>query len=93
MARPLATKLRKSTRQVMATPVHPNNSQGLVTLLNDALLAARNNDRPRVQSMIRDMEIPNYENWFTTTFGQEKGESWAEPYGELLQKNQRESVP
>ena len=43
--------------------------------------------------MIRDMEIPNYENWFTTTFGQEKGESWAEPYGELLQKNQRESVP
>ena len=43
-----------------------------------------------MQSMIRDMEIPAYENWFTTTFGQEKGESWAEPYGKLLQKNQRE---
>jgi hypothetical protein len=53
----------------MATAVYPNNSQGLVTLLNDALLAARNNDRTRVQSMIRDMELPNYENRFTTTFG------------------------
>jgi hypothetical protein len=59
----------ESTRQVMATAVYPNNSQGLVTLLNDALLAARNNDRTRVQSMIRDMELPNYENRFTTTFG------------------------
>ena len=35
----------ESTHQVMTTAVYPNNSQGLVTLLNDALLAARNNDR------------------------------------------------
>jgi len=80
----------ESTDQVTATVAYPNNSQGLVTLLNDALMAARNNDRDRVQSMIRDMVIPNYENWFTTTFGQEKGESWAEPYGKLLQKNQKD---
>jgi hypothetical protein len=33
----------ESTHQVMTTAVYPNNSQGLVTLLNDALLAARNN--------------------------------------------------
>jgi hypothetical protein len=60
----------ESTHQAMATAVYPNNSQGLLLLLKDALLAARNNDRARVQSMIRDMEIPNYESWFTTTFGE-----------------------
>jgi TonB family protein len=40
--------------------------------------------------MIREMEIPNYQTWFSSQFGQERGESWAEPYGRWLAKNEKE---
>ena len=36
------------------------------------------------------MEIPKYESWFTTTFGQEKGGSWARAYGKELEKDQKD---
>jgi len=39
------------------------------------LLAAKREDWPELQSMIRETEIPNYQSWFTSNFGQEKGES------------------
>lgn len=76
--------------QASSTISYPNNAQGLRQLLDDMLLAAKQGDRAGLQSLIRESEIPNYENWFTTTFGQEKGESWAGPYGKMLQKNQKE---
>ena len=69
---------------------YPNNCEGLRQLLQDMLLAVKNGDRAKIQSLIADLEIPNYEHWFTTTFGQEKGESWAEPYGKSLQENEKE---
>lgn len=40
--------------------------------------------------MIVEMEIPNYQVWFTSNFGQERGESWAEPYGRWLAKDEKE---
>ena len=59
-------------------------------MLNDMLVAAKREDRSKLQSMIRETEIPNYQSWFTTNFGQEKGESWAEPYGRWLEKHETE---
>jgi len=76
--------------QAPSTGSYPNNPNGLRQLLEEMLVAAKQNDHTKLQSLIRETEIPNYENWFTTTFGQEKGESWAGPYGKLLQKNQRD---
>jgi hypothetical protein len=73
-----------------AAIAYPNNSEGLRKLLNNMLLAARRADESELQSMIRETEIPNYQSWFTTNFGQEKGESWAEPYGQWLAKDERE---
>jgi TonB family protein len=73
-----------------ATIAYPNNSEGLRQLLNNMLLAARREDESELQSMIRETEIPNYEIWFTKNFGQEKGESWAGPYGRWLAKDERE---
>src|SRR3981081_5436 len=32
----------------------------------------------------------NYETWFRATFGQEKGESWAGPYGNNLSRNEKQ---
>ena len=88
---------------LLPSPVHPqisspsnpttayqNDSEGLRRLLNDMLVAAKREDRSKLQSMIRETEIPNYQSWFTTNFGQEKGESWAEPYGRWLEKHETE---
>ncbi len=69
---------------------YPNNSKGLRQLLNNMLAAAKSEDKSELLSMIRETEIPNYERWFTSNFGQEKGESWARPYGRWLAKNEQE---
>lgn len=73
-----------------ATIAYPNNADGLRQLLNNMLLAAKREDPSQLQSMIREMEIPNYQTWFTSNFGQERGESWAEPYGRWLAKDEKE---
>jgi TonB family protein len=78
------------TPQTSTTALYPNNTEGLRQLLHEMLLAAKDEDRAKLQSLVMDAEIPNYENWFTTTFGEEKGESWAGPYGKLLEKNEKE---
>jgi TonB family protein len=64
---------------------YPNTPDGLHQLLDDLLLAARNDDQTKLRSQIAEMEIPNYENWFASTFGQEKGQRLAGTYGESLQ--------
>jgi hypothetical protein len=40
--------------------------------------------------VIRELEIPNYEIWFTKNFGQERGESWAGPHGQQLTTNENQ---
>jgi TonB family protein len=52
------------------------------------LLTAKNDDQTQPRSRIAEMEIPNYENWFTRTFGQEKGEGFAGMYGKSLQASE-----
>lgn len=69
---------------------YPNNSEGLRELLDNMLVVAKKGDKEQLQSVIRELEIPNYEIWFTKNFGQEKGESWAEPYGRWLAKDENE---
>ena len=77
-----------TSSQSSAAMSYPDNSEGLRLLLDNMLFAAKKDDRPLLQSMIRETEIPNYETWFTTTFGQKAG-GWAEPYGERLTENEK----
>jgi TonB family protein len=74
----------------IATITYPNNSEGLRQLLNNMLVAAKRGDQSELESMIRETEIPNYQSWFTSNFGKEKGDSWAEPYGRWLVKDEKE---
>jgi TonB family protein len=67
-----------------------NNSEGLRELLDNMLDVAKKGDKEQLQSMIRELEIPNYEIWFTKNFGQEKGESWAGPYGRWLARHEKD---
>jgi TonB family protein len=79
-----------SSHRASSPSPYPNNAEGLGQLLDDMLLAAKKEDSSRLQSLIHDTEIPNYQSWFTSNFGQETGESWAEPYGRWLEKHEKE---
>lgn len=68
---------------------YPNSPDGLRWQLQDILNAARDHNRSRLEFLIRQTEIPDYEMWFTKTFGREKGESWAAPYGRNLTENEK----
>jgi TonB family protein len=91
----LIALLPSSVRPQLPTPgnttiAYPNDSEGLLKLLNDMLVAAKSDDPSKLQSMIRETEIPNYRSWFTTNFNPETGESWSEPYGQLLERHENE---
>ena len=53
--------------QATSTASYPNDPNGLRQLLEEMLVAARQNDNTKLQSLIRETEIPSYENSFTTT--------------------------
>jgi len=81
----------RQSSPAIATVAYPNNREGLRQLLNNMLLAAKRGDLTELQSMIHETEIPNYQNWFSSNFGKEKGDKWAEPYGRSLAKDEKES--
>lgn len=76
--------------RAVATIAYPHNAGGLRELLDNILVVAKKGDKPQLQSVIQELEIPNYETWFTKNFGQEKGESWAEPYGRWLTRSENQ---
>lgn len=88
-ALPCQVSAQQSSSAVVRS-AYPNNADGLRQLLGNMLLAAKREDSSELQAMIREMEIPNYQSWFISNFGQEKGESWGEPYGRWLTKNEKE---
>jgi len=69
-----------------------NSGDGLRRQLVDALAAAKEHNRPRLESLVREMEIPDSEKWFTSSFGSDKGESWAGPYAQNLNANEKDFV-
>ena len=54
---------------------YPNTADGMHSLLTDLLATAKDDDQGKVWSKIAEMEIPDYENWFARTYGQEKGQA------------------
>ena len=57
-----------------------NSSDGLQLRLQDLLNAAKDRDVPKLKSLIKQMEIPNYKDWFAKTYGEEKAERLAGAY-------------
>jgi TonB family protein len=76
--------------RAQAGSLYADNAAGLHQLLLDMLAAAKSGDKKRLTTLIKETEVPNYERWYTSTFGQEKGESWAEPYGKMLDAHEKE---
>jgi len=69
---------------------YPNTADGLHSLLTDLLAAAKSDDQGKLWSKIAEMEIPNYENWFIRTYGQEKGQAMAAAYGKSFKVSEQQ---
>jgi TonB family protein len=91
-----STSLRASqetgskTAQSPAAESYSNTAGGLHSLLTDLLAIAKGDDEGKVWSKIAEMEIPDYENWFTRTYGQEKGQALAGAYGKSLKLSEQQ---
>jgi TonB family protein len=74
-----------------ASPVdsYPNSDVGLSDLLNDILTAARSGDRAALKSQIEDTKIPDYQNWFVRVYGEKRGHSIADFYGEWWERREQ----
>jgi TonB family protein len=64
--------------------VYQNSPDGLRLQLQDILAVAREHNVSKLESLIEQMEIPNYGEWFAKTYGEEKGERMAGAYGRNL---------
>src|ERR1700684_3895937 len=68
------------TAQSAAGESYPHTADGLHSLLTDLLAVAKGDDEGKVWSKVAEMEIPNYENWFARTYGQEQGQALSGAY-------------
>jgi TonB family protein len=78
------------TAQSTVAASYPNTAEGLHSLLTDLLAVAKSGDEGKVWSKIAEIEKPDYENWFTRTYGQEKGPALAGPYGKSLKLGEKQ---
>lgn len=67
---------------------YQNSIDGLRLQLQDALSAAKNHDQVKLESLVRQMEIPDIDDWFARTFGQEKSGTLAPTYRLNLAQNE-----
>lgn len=68
---------------------YQNSPEGLRWELQDTLNAAKGQNHLRLETLVKQTEIPNYKEWFARTFGSEKGNSWAEAYDVNLGANEK----
>jgi TonB family protein len=69
--------------------IYENSPDGLRWQLQDMLNAAKSNNRARLESLIKETEIPDYPGWFKRMFGQDKGEGRATAYANDLSENEK----
>jgi hypothetical protein len=78
-----------SQTQAAAPAQYPNTADGLREFLSELRTAVKSGDQAKVDSMIKQTEIPEYRNWFLSVYVPGSGLSWAIPYGRgLVQKEQ-----
>lgn len=68
---------------------YPNTPDGLQEFLSELRAAARSGDQAKVDSMIKQTEIPEYRNWFCSVYIPGSGLSWAIPYGNNLAQSEQ----
>jgi len=81
--------LNASQTQATGLARYPNTPDGLREFLSELRAAAKSGDQAKVDSMIKQTEIPEYRNWFCSVYIPGSGLSWAIPYGNNLAQNEQ----
>ena len=68
---------------------YPNTPDGLREFLSELRATAKSGDQVKVDSLIKQTEIPEYRNWFCSVYVPGSGLSWAIPYGNNLAQSQQ----
>jgi TonB family protein len=74
--------------QAAAAESYRNTPDSLRQLLIELLRLGKTGDLAKLRIDITGMEIPEYENWFTRVFGQEKGQKLGDRYEESLKASE-----
>jgi periplasmic protein TonB len=69
-----------------------DSSDGLRAELQDLLAAAKAQDRVQLKSLVRQMEIPRYADWFAKTHGSATDKSSTGPYRHELAERENEFI-
>jgi hypothetical protein len=62
------------------TVSYPETTDGLKRLTEDILAATKAGDKTKVSTLVKSLEISDYEAWFNKTFGSEKGAKLSADY-------------
>lgn len=81
--------LGESQKLAAGAAQYPNSPDGLREFLGALRAAAKSSDVAKVDSMIKQTEIPEYRNWYCSVYMPGSGLSWANPYGEHLAENEQ----
>jgi len=73
----------------IAEAQYPNNAEGFWFFMNSVLSEAHKGDVTQLGELVRETEIPNYREWFSSTYSPDKAESWIEPYGKNLEARKK----
>jgi hypothetical protein len=66
--------------QAQRSAEYPDTPKGLQQCLTGILAVAKSGDKTNLAALLKDMEIPNFANWFNRTYGKQKGRDSAELY-------------
>jgi TonB family protein len=81
--------LNTSLTQATGLVQYPNTPDGLREFLSELRAAAKSGDQAKVDSLIKQAEIPEYRNWFCSVYVPGSGLSWAIPYGNNLAQSEQ----
>ncbi len=72
-----------------ATALTSSSNPALRWLLQDGVAIAQKGDDAKLAAFVKDMEIPNHEAWFATTFGPSEGARLAASYEKSLNESEK----
>lgn len=82
-------RARESAAQQTQTGVrYANSAEGLKLFLKDGVAAAKSGDKSRLDALMKDTSILRAYEWFVGTYGEEKGASRVQDYGNNIGGNE-----
>ena len=71
-----------------ASAQYPNTAEGLRFFLEQIRVASKTSISDELTALVKQTEIPNYQDWYRSSYPEDQAESWIGRYGSGLQQNE-----